>query len=59
MIGAVLQPESSMGNPEAGVTLGPWQESNGLRRPSFVFSGGATRVFFSAYCSATGGTGPA
>ena len=58
-IGAVLQPESSMDNPEAGVTLGPWQESNGLRRPSFVFSGGATRVFFSAYCSATGGTGPA
>ena len=39
LIGAVLQPESSMGNPEAGVTLGPWQESSGLRRPSFVFSG--------------------
>ena len=38
-IGAVLQPESSTDNPEAGITLQSWEESSGLRRPTYAFSG--------------------
>jgi len=38
-LGSVLQPLSIAGSPEAGVRLGGWSESDGLRRPRYEFTG--------------------
>ena len=38
MFGAVLQPLSTSGSPEGGVTLAGWTESDGLRSPNFQFT---------------------
>ena len=40
-LGAVLQPQTTAGAPEGGVTLAGWNETNGLRSPIFIFSGTA------------------
>ncbi|MEL7449106.1 MAG: di-heme oxidoredictase family protein [Pseudomonadota bacterium] len=38
VFGRVLQPLSTTGAPEGGVTLAGWSENNGLRTPSFSFT---------------------
>ena len=38
-LGAVLQPQVTSGTPEGSVTLSGWTENNGLRTPTYSFSG--------------------
>ncbi|MGB5259003.1 MAG: di-heme oxidoredictase family protein [Gammaproteobacteria bacterium] len=45
--GAVLQPQSTLGQSEGSVSIASWNTSNGLRSPNFSFSG-ATPANFSA-----------
>jgi CxxC motif-containing protein (DUF1111 family) len=49
-LGTVLQTSSTIGASEGNVTIGSYTESNGLRRPNFVFSG-ANPARFSARIS--------
>ncbi len=43
--GAVLQPRSSGGAPEGGVSIASWSESDGLRSPNFSFTPAAPSNF--------------
>jgi CxxC motif-containing protein (DUF1111 family) len=45
MLGGVLQPSDGSGEPS--VSISGWTEENGLRKPTFAFSGGATPAHFS------------
>jgi CxxC motif-containing protein (DUF1111 family)/predicted lipoprotein with Yx(FWY)xxD motif len=38
-VGAVLQPQATLGASEGGVSISSWNESNGLRSPNFSFTG--------------------
>ena len=44
-VGAVLQPESTVGATEGNVSISSWSESNGLRSPNYSFSGVAPTNF--------------
>ena len=46
-VGAVLQPQATIGATEGSVSISSWSESNGLRTPNFSFSG-VTPTNFSA-----------
>jgi len=46
-VGAVLQVGTQLGQAEGNVTLGPWIEEDGLRRPTYNFSG-VTPTYYSA-----------
>lgn len=45
MLGGVLQPSDANGEP--GVSISGWTEANGLRKPTFAFTGGNTPAHFS------------
>ncbi len=47
-LGAVLQPRSVGGTPEGSVVLHSWTETDGLRKPNFLFSGSNIPAQFSA-----------
>lgn len=46
-LGSVLQPLATSGAPEGGISLSSWVDSNGLRTPSYSFTG-TTPATFSA-----------
>jgi CxxC motif-containing protein (DUF1111 family) len=45
MLGGVIQPADGSGEPS--VSISGWTEANGLRKPTFAFSGGAAPAHFS------------
>ncbi len=47
-LGSVLQPKSTGATPEASVTINGWTETDGLRKPTYAFSGGPVPTQFSA-----------
>lgn len=44
-LGSVLQPLTTGGTPEGGVTLSGWSEANGLRSPVYAFTGNVPTHF--------------
>ncbi len=51
LLGGSLQPQRIGGNPEGSVVIHSWTETNGLRKPNFVFSGSAIPTQYSARIS--------
>ncbi|MDB5048466.1 MAG: bglA1 [Fibrobacteres bacterium] len=51
LLGSVLQPRTTNGTAEGSVTLSGWTEADGLRKPTYAFSGAAVPTQYSARIS--------